>query len=144
MQIEKQDSDEFAHITPATLGKLKTAVHESFVTSSTILGHLILRVLQSLKIPLDLWSTETVEMTIGNTSKTRRVPKSGYIWDQAPARMIAVIHRIFLEYLTRSQNEVGKSTGLISHDNFSKQKAHLLQVNTNIRVFLHNLNLSYL
>jgi hypothetical protein len=135
--LNQEEENDCSYITPVTLGKLRTAVHESFVTSTTILGHLILIVLQNLKIPLDLWSSEFADIPISNTSKTRKVPTSGFIWDQAPSRMIAVIHRIFLEYMTRTQGDVAKATGLISHDNFTKQKSHLLQVKTYIRVLIH-------
>jgi hypothetical protein len=136
LSTEDADSDEitFKYVTPLTLTKLSCKVRETFVTTGNILGWMIIHVLHSLKVPMNLFSSDITELN--NTSgKKVKVPLHGLLWDQAPPRLIVVIHRIFLEYICRTKQEVNNACGIFAHDNFSKQKSHLLQVR--IRIFVY-------
>jgi len=87
-----------------------------------------------MQVPMDLFSSEFMDVDKSN-GRTFKVPLQGLIWDQAPSRLVCVIHRIFLEYICHPNQDLeGTSYGRFAHDNFSLQKQHLLQVT--IRIFV--------
>jgi hypothetical protein len=95
---------------------------------------MILLVLDTMQVPMNLFSTDFMDLDKG-PGKTVKIPLHGLIWDQVPARLICVVHRIFLEYICHPNKDLdGTSYGRFAHDNFSLQKQHLLQVL--IRIFV--------
>lgn len=127
--------DNMKYITPITIEKLVDYVSSNVVHSKTILGWLILLVIQDMKVPMYVFDSDVIVETL-DSGKKSATPLKGSLFDQIPERLFNTIFRVLLEYMWNPLSVLHKSAGKIAHENLkSSQKTHLLKVSVPIYVY---------